>query len=143
MMRVQGLDVGEKTIGVAVSDPLGITAQGLQVIRRSALEQDLQQLAKLVESYSVEQIVVGMPRRTDGSYGPEAAKVEQFAKALQEAVSVPIRFWDERFSTVTAQRILLEGDVSRAKRRQVVDKVAASVILQAYLDQQRGGLTNE
>jgi len=143
MMRVLGLDVGEKTIGVAVSDPLGITAQGLQVIRRSALEQDLQQLAKLVESYSVEQIVVGMPRRTDGSYGPEAAKVEQFAKALQEAVSVPIRFWDERFSTVTAQRILLEGDVSRAKRRQVVDKVAASVILQAYLDQQRGGLTNE
>lgn len=142
-MRVLGLDVGEKTIGVAVSDPLGITAQGLQVIRRSALEQDLQQLAKLVESYSVEQIVVGMPRRTDGSYGPEAAKVEQFAKALQEAVSVPIRFWDERFSTVTAQRILLEGDVSRAKRRQVVDKVAASVILQAYLDQQRGGLTNE
>jgi len=142
-MRVLGLDVGEKTIGVAVGDPLGITAQGLQVIRRSALDKDLEQLAKLVESYQVEQIVVGMPRRTDGSYGPEAEKVEQFAKALQQAVPVPITFWDERFSTVTAERILLEGDVSRAKRRKVVDKVAASVILQAYLDQQRGGLTNE
>ncbi|HOB08706.1 MAG: Holliday junction resolvase RuvX [Limnochordia bacterium] len=142
-MRVLGLDVGEKTIGVAVSDPLGITAQGLEVIRRSTLDQDLQQLVGLAASYKVEEIVVGMPRRTDGSYGPEAEKVELFAKALQKAVSVPVKFWDERFSTVTAQRILLEGDVSRAKRRQVVDKVAASIILQAYLDQQRGGLTNE
>ena len=141
-MRVRGLDVGEKTIGVAVSDPLGITAQGLEVIRRSTLDQDLQQLVGLVRPTRW-RIVVGMPRRTDGSYGPEAEKVELFAKALQKAVSVPVKFWDERFSTVTAQRILLEGDVSRAKRRQVVDKVAASIILQAYLDQQRGGLTNE
>ncbi|HKM17491.1 MAG TPA: Holliday junction resolvase RuvX, partial [Limnochordia bacterium] len=127
----------------AVSDPLGLTAQGLQVIRRSALHQDLGKLAELCRAYQVEQIVVGMPRRTDGSFGPEAEKVQRFAKALQQAVKVPVRFWDERFSTVTAERILLEADVSRAKRRKVVDKVAASVILQAYLDQQRGGLSNE
>ncbi|HHT36450.1 MAG: Holliday junction resolvase RuvX [Candidatus Wallacebacter cryptica] len=133
-MRVLGLDVGEKTVGVAVSDPLGFTAQGLEVIRRTSIEQDLKRLAEIADQYQVERIVVGMPRRTDGSYGPEAEKVEAFAAKLKEAVTVPIVFWDERFSTAAAERILLEGDVSRAKRRRVVDKVAASVILQGYLD---------
>lgn len=133
-MRVLGLDVGEKTVGVAVSDPLGLTAQGVEVIRRSTIQQDLQRLTELVNKYQVEQIIVGMPRRTDGSYGPEAEKVREFAQQLAETISVPIEFWDERFSTAAAERILLEGDVSRAKRRKVVDKVAASVILQGYLD---------
>lgn len=133
-MRVLGLDVGEKTVGVAVSDPLGLTAQGVEVIRRSTIQQDLQRLTELVNKYQVEQIIVGMPRRTDGSYGPEAEKVREFAQQLAETISVPIEFWDERFSTAAAERILLEGDVSRTKRRKVVDKVAASVILQGYLD---------
>lgn len=133
-MRILGLDVGEKTIGVAVSDPFGFTAQGLEVIRRTSIKADLDRIAAIVAEYQVEQIVVGMPRRTDGSYGPEAEKIKLFAERLAKRINLPITFWDERFSTVAAERILLAGDVSRAKRRQVIDKIAASVILQAYLD---------
>ncbi len=133
-MRVLGLDVGEKTIGVALSDQLGLTAQGLEVIRRINQKQDFHRLSQLVTEHKVDTIVIGMPRRTDGSYGPEAGRVKEFAQALRKFITVPITFWDERFSTVAAERVLLEGDVSRAKRRKVIDKVAASLILQAYLD---------
>lgn len=133
-MRVLGLDVGDKTVGVAVSDPLGLTAQGVEVIRRTSLEADMQRLQELLNEYQVKKIVVGMPRRTDGSYGPEADKVKGFTDALAEITECTIEFWDERFSTVAAERVLLEGDVSRKKRRKVIDKVAAAVILQAYLD---------
>jgi len=133
-MRVLGLDVGEKTIGVALSDQLGLTAQGLEVIRRINQKQDFHRLSQLVTEHKVDTIVIGMPRRTDGSYGPEAERVKEFAQALRKFITVPITFWDERFSTVAAERVLLEGDVSRAKRRKVIDKVAASLILQAYLD---------
>ncbi|NMB39633.1 MAG: Holliday junction resolvase RuvX [Firmicutes bacterium] len=133
-MRVLGLDLGEKTIGVAVSDQLGLTAQGLEVIRRINKKRDFKRINQLVIQYKVDKIVIGMPRRTDGSYGPEAERVKEFAQALGKFITVPIFFWDERFSTVAAERVLLEGDVSRAKRRKVIDKVAASLILQAYLD---------
>lgn len=136
-MRVLGLDVGEKTIGVAVSDLMGWTAQGITVVRRTSLENDLTALRKLVEEYAVEKFVLGLPRRTDGSYGPETEKIYQFASELEREFALPVEYWDERFSTVSAERILLEGDVSRAKRRQVIDKVAATVILQAYLDSKR------
>ncbi len=133
-MRVLGLDVGEKTIGVAVSDRMGWTAQGLTVIRRTTPESDLAKLRKLVCEYEAAGFVVGMPRRTDGSYGPEADRVYEFGAELAREFELPVEYWDERFSTAAAERILLEGDVSRAKRRRVIDKVAAAVILQAYLD---------
>lgn len=136
-MRILGLDVGTKTIGVAVSDPMGWTAQGVTVIRRSSPEKDLEALKTLLAEYDVNKLVVGLPRRTDGSYGPETDKIYQFGSELEREFCLPVEYWDERFSTVAAQRILLEGDVSRAKRRQVVDKVAATVILQAYLDRKQ------
>ena len=136
-MRLLGLDVGEKTIGVAVSDPMGWTAQGVTVIRRTSKENDLAALNSLVEEYKVERFVVGLPRRTDGSYGPETDKIYQFGAELEREFDLPVEYWDERFSTVQAERVLLEGDVSRAKRRQVIDQVAAAVILQAYLDRKR------
>lgn len=136
-MRVLGLDVGEKTIGVAVSDLMGWTAQGITVLRRTSLKKDLAALKDLVKEYEVDIFVLGLPRRTDGSYGPEAEKIYQFAAILEREFALPVEYWDERFSTVSAERILLEGDVSRAKRRQVIDKVAAVVILQAYLDSKR------
>ncbi len=135
-MRIMGLDVGEKTIGVAISDALGWTAQGVTVIRRSSRKQDLAALEKLVKEYEVGKIVLGLPRRTDGSYGPETDKMYQFGEELTRTLALAVEYWDERFSTVVANRILLEGDVSRAKRRKVIDKVAATVILQAYLDHQ-------
>ena len=136
-MRILGLDVGTKTIGVAVSDPMGWTAQGITVIRRSSKERDLEELQSLLDEYGVTKFVVGLPRRTDGSYGPEAEKISEFGSELEREFGLPVEYWDERFSTVAAERILLEGDVSRAKRRQVVDKVAATVILQAYLDRKQ------
>lgn len=135
-MRILGLDVGEKTIGVAASDVMGWTAQGITVIRRSTLEQDFAELRAIVKEYDVDKFVVGMPRRTDGSYGSEAEKVRSFGEELEREFELPVEYWDERFSTAAAERILLEGDVSRAKRRRVIDKVAAAVILQAYLDRQ-------
>lgn len=133
-MRILGLDVGEKTIGVAVSDLMGWTAQGVTVIRRISLEKDLAALSDLVGEYKVEKFLVGLPRRTDGSYGPETEKIYRFGAKLEREFALPVEYWDERFSTVAAERVLLEGDVSRAKRRKVIDKVAAQVILQAYLD---------
>lgn len=136
-MRLLGLDVGEKTIGVAVSDPMGWTAQGVTVIRRTAIKEDLLVLGKLVIEYEVKKFVVGLPRRTDGSYGPETDKIYEFGSNLEREFSLPVEYWDERFSTIAAERVLLEGDVSRAKRRQVIDKVAATVILQGYLDRKR------
>jgi putative Holliday junction resolvase len=136
-LRILGLDVGEKTIGIAVSDLMGWTAQGVTVVRRTSLEKDLAALRDLVEEYQVDKLVLGLPRRTDGSYGPETEKIYQFASVLEREFALPVEYWDERFSTVSAERILLEGDVSRAKRRKVIDQVAATVILQAYLDRKQ------
>ncbi len=133
-MRVMGLDVGEKTIGVAVSDPMGWTAQGVKVIRRVGKKKDWSELKRLIDEYEVETLVIGIPRRTDGSYGPEADAVRRFGDRTAAHFRIPVEYWDERFSTVAAERVLLEGDVSRKKRRPVIDKVAASIILQSYLD---------
>ncbi|MDI9485422.1 MAG: Holliday junction resolvase RuvX [Bacillota bacterium] len=136
-MRLLGLDVGEKTIGVAVSDAMGWTAQGVTVIRRTSKEKDYAALKDLVEEYAVEKFVVGLPIRTDGSFGPEADKIREFGRELEREFRLPVEYWDERYSTAAAERILLEGDVSRAKRRLVIDKVAAALILQAYLDRKQ------
>lgn len=133
-MRIMGLDVGEKTIGVAVSDELGLTAQGIEVIRRGKLEDDLQRLAEIISEYSIEEIVVGLPKNMNGSLGPRAEWVMEFVEILNSNFEVNTNYWDERLTTVAADRTLIEADVSRKKRKKVVDKIAAILILQGYLD---------
>ncbi len=133
-MRLLGVDAGEKTLGIAVSDLMGLTAQGLTVIRRTTLKEDLARLKELVHKYGVGGFVLGLPRRTDGSHGPEVDKISKLGEELKREFGLPVEYWDERFSSAAAERILLEGDVSRKKRRQVIHQVAAAIILQAYLD---------
>lgn len=135
-IRIAGLDVGDKTIGVALSDELGWTAQGLEVIRRRRLEEDLARLDAIARQYGVQRWVVGMPRNMNGTYGPRAELTREFMAALEERLGLPVESYDERMTTMAAERVLLEADVSRAKRRQVIDKMAAAVILQGYLDAQ-------
>lgn len=137
-LRIGGLDVGDKTIGVALSDELGWMASGLEVIRRRALDSDLARLGEIARQYGVERWVVGMPRNMNGTYGPRAELTRQFIEALQDRLGLPVESWDERLTTVAAERVLLEADVSRAKRRKVIDKLAAAVILQGYLDSRQG-----
>ena len=133
-MRILGLDVGSKTIGVAVSDELSLTAQGLTTLKRKVLKQDIKQLLKVIEENSVEKVVVGLPKNMNGSLGPSAEMVISLIGELKKFVDLPVVTWDERLSTVAAQRVLLEADMSRKKRKRVVDKVAAIIILQGYLD---------
>lgn len=133
-MRVIGLDVGDKTIGVAVSDALMLTAQGIETIRRTVWENDLRRLKELFDEYDVDKIVVGLPRNMNGTEGERCDIVRDFAKRLQDVVDNEIIFWDERLSTVAAEKYLVAADVSRAKRRKVIDKMAAVFILQGYLD---------
>ncbi len=135
-MRVLGLDIGAKRIGVAVSDLLGLTAQGVETLECRSPEIDVKRIAELVETYQVTEIVVGVPYNMNGTAGPQAEKVRVFADLISEAVGVPIREWDERLTTVAAERVLVEADMSRRRRRKVVDKVAAVLILQGYLDMQ-------
>ncbi len=133
-MRILGLDVGDKRIGVAVSDPMGWTAQGLEVLMREDSGSDILRLKEIVKEYHVEAIVVGIPKNMDGTLGEQAEKVHEYIEALKEALGLPMIPWDERLSTVAAERSLLEADMSRAKRKRVIDKVAAVLILQGYLD---------
>lgn len=136
MARILGLDVGTKTIGVAVSDEMGWTAQGVATLARRGRDADLAALRRLAEEWGVERIVVGLPRNMDGSLGPAARSVLEFADAVKAALGLPVVTWDERLSTVAATRTLLEADVSRRRRKAVVDKLAAVFILQGYLDRQ-------
>ncbi|SHJ44554.1 putative holliday junction resolvase [Hathewaya proteolytica DSM 3090] len=133
-MRILGLDVGDKTIGVAISDPLGYTAQGITTIRRKKEEIDLVELEKICEEYSVEEIICGLPRNMNGTLGPQGEKVMAFAKVIEEKLQLKITYWDERLTTVAAHRAMLEADLSRKKRKSIVDKIAATYILQGYLD---------
>jgi putative Holliday junction resolvase len=135
-MRILGLDVGSKTIGVAVSDELSLTAQGLTTLKRKVLKQDIKQLLKVIEENGVEKVVVGLPKNMNGSLGPSAEMVISLIGELKKFIDLPVVTWDERLSTVAAQRVLLEADMSRKKRKRVVDKVAAIIILQGYLDSQ-------
>jgi putative Holliday junction resolvase len=137
-MRLLGLDVGDKTIGVALSDESATLASGLRTIRRTGLKKDLRELAELVSDRGVGTVVVGLPRSLDGSEGPQARKVRAFVEVLKAAVKVPVVTWDERLTTVAAQHALVEGGVSRARRKELVDKVAAVLILQNYLDYRKG-----
>lgn len=133
-MKILGLDYGDRRIGVSISDDLGWTAQGLEVIERRKEGRDLQRIAELVKQYEVEEIVVGLPKNMNGSIGPRGELCQAFAGELKEQLQLPIHLWDERLSTVAAERTLLEADVSRKKRKGVVDKLAAALILQNYLD---------
>lgn len=133
-MRIMALDVGSKRIGVALSDPLKITAQGLQTFQRTTLEEDVKGLWQLIDEHEVSQLVVGLPKNMDGSIGFKAEEVQQFVHALTAERSIEVIWIDERLTTVSAERVLLEADVSRAKRKKVIDKMAAVVILQSYLD---------
>ncbi len=140
-MRVMGLDVGEKRIGIAISDELRWTAQGVKVLERRDLPTDLATLKDLIEKMGVSEVVVGLPQNMDGTYGEVAKKVMAFAQQLQAAIAIPVILWDERLSSAQARRLLLQADLSRKKRRRVIDKVAATIILQAYLDsKEEGGL---
>ncbi|MDP3236348.1 MAG: Holliday junction resolvase RuvX [Myxococcales bacterium] len=135
-MRAMGLDVGTKTVGVAVADELGITAQPITVVRRSNLKADLAELIRLAADRSVDRFIVGLPLNMDGSEGPRALATRKFGDALAKASNLLIIYQDERLTTVAAERSLLEADVSRQKRREVIDQVAASLILQGWLDAQ-------
>jgi putative Holliday junction resolvase len=131
------LDVGDRRVGVAVSDPIGIVAQGLDTIHRSRkVEADVTVFANLVREYEVERIVVGWPLESSGRPGGQARKVEKFVEALQTQIEIPFERWDERMTTAIAERVLIEAGERRAKRKQVIDKVAAILILQSWLDAQ-------
>jgi putative Holliday junction resolvase len=132
--RLLALDVGDRRIGIAVSDELGLTAQGVTTLHRKSWAVDLAEIGRLVETWSAEAVVVGWPLTLEGTVGPRTRAVQAFITRLESAVGVPIVTWDERFSTVAAERVLLEADLSRARRKQVIDKTAAVVILQHYLD---------
>lgn len=132
-MRILCLDVGEKNIGVAVSDPLGLTAQGLEVIKRQSLSKDLQKIRQLLKDYNVEEIVLGLPRNMNGTIGEKAREILRFKEKLDEVAGIAVTLWDERLTTVAAQRALLEADVSRKGRKKVIDKLAAVFILESYL----------
>ena len=135
MLRIMAFDLGEKRIGVAVSDPLGITAQGIETYHRTDdLEQDVAHLIKLANGYKPVKLVFGIPRNMDGSYGFQAQITREFADAVLAEWDGDHAFQDERLTTASARRVLIEADVSREKRKQVIDKVAAVVILQGYLD---------
>ncbi len=134
-MRIMGLDLGDKTIGIAVSDPLGWTAQSVEVIRRKeSIKDELKRLRELIEQYQVEMIVLGLPRNMNGTLGERGQKTLKYADVIKDKIGLPVEMWDERLSTVSAERILIDADVSRAKRKKNIDKMAAAIILQGYLD---------
>jgi len=138
MKRYMSLDIGDRTIGIAVSDLLGLTAQGVETIRRRKEEDDLKRLGELMEQYETKSLVSGLPKNMDGTEGERCSIVKEFmAKVKETYPDVEVVFWDERLSTVAAARSLIEADVSRRKRKKVIDKMAAVFILQGYLDSLR------
>lgn len=133
-MRLMGLDYGDKTIGVAVSDELGWTAQGIETIRRTNKKSDMRRLSELIQEHQVKEIVVGLPKNMNATIGPRGELSMEFADQLQRTFKLPVHLWDERLTSMAAERTLLEADVSRKKRKQVIDKMAAVLILQGYMD---------
>lgn len=136
-MRIMGLDYGSKTIGVAVSDPMGLTAQGLEIIRReeeNKLRKSLRRIEELVKEYQVEEIVLGFPKNMNNTIGERAEKSLQLKETLERRLGLPVIMWDERLTTVEADRTLIEAGVRRENRKKYVDMIAAVFILQGYLD---------
>ncbi|MBQ8814639.1 MAG: Holliday junction resolvase RuvX [Lachnospiraceae bacterium] len=136
-MRIMGLDLGSKTVGVAVSDPLGITAQGVEIIRRESedkLRRTLARIETLAKEYQVEKFVLGYPKHMDNTIGERAQKSEAFKEKLERRTGLPVILWDERLTTVAADSAMDEAGLSREKKKEYVDMIAASLILQGYLD---------
>ena len=136
-MRIMGLDYGSKTIGVAVSDPLGLTAQGVEIIRReeeNKLRKSLRRIEELVKQYEVEELVLGFPKNMNNTIGERAEKSLQLKETLERRLGLPVVMWDERLTTVEANRTLMESGVRRENRGKYVDMIAAVFILQGYLD---------
>jgi putative Holliday junction resolvase len=138
-MRTLGLDVGEKRIGAALSDPEGIIATSLPIVEVKSEDDALERILAMAEEHEVERIVVGIPLSLDGTVGPQARKIQSFIEALGKRTGLAIDTWDERFSSVSAERVLVEAGVKRGKRKKRLDSVAAAFILQGYLDRQRAG----
>jgi putative holliday junction resolvase len=136
MARLLGLDIGTVRIGVAVSDETGLIARGLSTLQRHSWKKDLDALAQLVEEYQVSKVVAGFPLNMDGSHGSMAEVVNDFVRRLQEVISVPIELFDERLSSSAAERVLIDSGMQRSRRRQVIDQLAAVVILQNFLDRE-------
>ncbi len=134
MERLMGLDVGDKTIGIAISDLLGFTSQGITTIRRKGIKTDIIELKSLIEEYSVDKLVIGLPKNMNNTIGPQGEKVIKFTEKIKQKIDIEMVFQDERLSTVSAERMLISADVRRDKRKQVIDQVAATYILQAYMD---------
>ncbi len=136
-MRILGLDFGSKTTGVAISDPMGWTAQGLEIIRRQEdehLKATIKRIEELCLAYKVDKIVLGLPKNMNNTLGERGEKTLLFKEKLENKLKIPVEIWDERLSTVAAEQVLLEADMSRKKRKNVIDKLAATIILQNYLD---------
>jgi putative Holliday junction resolvase len=135
-MRTIGLDVGTKTIGIAVSDELGWTAQGVETIKRNLddPEKDWEKLATLIKEYTIINVVVGLPKNMNGTIGPSGEACQQLAEEIKRRFELPVVLWDERLTTVAAEKMLIAADMSRKKRKKVIDKIAAIMILQGYLD---------
>lgn len=134
-----GLDVGSKTVGVAISDEMGWTAQGIETI---AINENInrfgfERIGEIIKEYDVKEIIVGLPKNMNNSIGPRGEASQDYAVKLESQFNIPVKLWDERLSTMAAERILLEADVSRKKRKKVIDKMAAAMILQGYLDSQQ------
>jgi len=137
-MRTMGLDVGSKTVGVALSDLLGLTAQGLETLQINEERQQFgfEKIGQIINEYEVSKIVVGLPKNMNGTIGPRGEASQFYAEELRTRFGLPVVLWDERLTTMAAERVLLEADVSRKKRKKVIDKMAAVMILQGYLDSQ-------
>lgn len=140
-MRIMGLDFGTKRIGIAMSDELLLTAQGLDSLQRKNLKSDLDEISRLALENNVQEIVIGLPISMNGTYSEKTREVLEFVEELLKVVKVPVKTWDERLTSVQAERVLLEADTSRAKRKKVTDKLAAQLILQGYLDTNKKGLS--
>ena len=136
-MRIMGLDFGSKTVGVAISDPLLITAQGIEIIRRkeeNKLRQTLARIEELILEYGVTEIVVGLPKHMNDSEGDRVALTREFAEKLERRTALPVAFWDERLTTVSADKAMMEAGIRREHRKEHVDRIAATLILQGYME---------
>ena len=135
-MRVLGLDVGSKTVGIALSDEMGWTAQGLKTLKINEERQEFgfEEIGQIIKEYQVDTVVIGLPKIMNGTIGPRGQASQQYANEVESRFAVPTVLWDERLTTMAAERVLLEADVSRKKRKKVIDKMAAMMILQGYLD---------
>jgi putative holliday junction resolvase len=137
MGRILGLDVGSRRIGIAVSDPLGITAQGLETLQRRNKRHDFEYLRQVIDEYAVKEIVVGLPLRMSGAEGTQSDKMQAFAEELRKRFQLPVHLWDERLTSAEANRLLRETDLSIEKRGKAVDRMAATLILQGWMENRK------